>query len=103
MIVDLIKKNILMGLGLASMTQSKLKEIGKKIAEEGKLSQEEGEKLVSEILKQADEAKDGLQKQIHEMIEKAMHKFKPPCLCEIEKLKKEIHALREEIHKNSGN
>ena len=102
MIMDLVKKNILMGLGLASMTQSKLKEIGKKIAEEGKLSQEEGEKLVSEILKQADDAKDGLQKQMHDMIEKAMQKFRPPCLCEIEKLKEEIKALREEIRQNSG-
>lgn len=101
MIIELVKKNILMGLGLASMTQAKLKEIGKKIAEEGKLSQEEGEKLVSEILKQADEAKDSLQKQMHDMIEKSMQKFRPPCLCEIEKLKEEVKALREELQKKN--
>jgi len=101
MIIELVKKNILMGLGLASMTQAKLKEIGKKIAEEGKLSQEEGEKLVTEILKQADEAKDSLQKQMHDMIEKSMQKFRPPCLCEIEKLKEEVKALREELQKNN--
>jgi len=99
MITELVKKNILIGLGLASMTQAKLKTLGKKIAEESKLSEEEGEKFVNEILKQADETKNSFQKQIHDIIEKSMQKFRPPCLCEIEKLKEEIKALREEIQK----
>jgi polyhydroxyalkanoate synthesis regulator phasin len=97
--LDLLKKNILIGVGLASMTQNKLKEIGKKLAEESKLSEEEGEKFINEILKQAEDTKSSFEKQISSTMEKVMQKIKPPCFCEIEKLRKEIKELKELLEK----
>jgi polyhydroxyalkanoate synthesis regulator phasin len=43
--LDLLKKTILTGIGIASMTKDKVEELAKKIVKETKLSEEEGKKL----------------------------------------------------------
>lgn len=96
---DLLRKNLLLGIGLASMTQSKLMEMGKKLAEEGKLSREEGEKFVEDLIKQADETKTTIEKQISSVMEKTMGKMKLPCTDGFDRLEKEIKELRAAVGK----
>lgn len=96
---DLLRKNLLLGIGLASMTQSKLKEIGKKLAEEGKLSREDGEKFVEDLIKQADETKSNVEKQISSVMEKTMGKMKLPCTEGFDRMEKELKELRAAVGK----
>jgi polyhydroxyalkanoate synthesis regulator phasin len=44
--MDLLKRGILTGIGIASLTKDKIEELAEKIIEESKLSEEEGRKLV---------------------------------------------------------
>ncbi len=94
---DLLKKNLLIGLGLVSMTNTKLKEVGKKLAEESKLSKEEGEKFVDEVLKQAEDTKKSLEEQVAKIVEKTTAKMKLPCSSGFERVEGELKKIQETL------
>ncbi len=91
---DVLKKTMLMGIGIASMTKDKIKEFGKKISEENKLNEEEGKKLVKDLLKQSEKAKENLEAQIQKFVKASLEKLDIPTRADINKLKKEIQRLK---------
>jgi len=94
--IDLLKKNLYVGLGLVSMTKDKIAEVGKKLAE-SKLSEEEGKKFMEELMKQADESKASLQAQVSKIVEKTVTSMKLPCTTGFENIEKEIKKLQEAV------
>ena len=49
--LNLIKKTMLTGVGLAGLTKNKVEKLAKELAKKGKLSEKEGKKLVDDLLK----------------------------------------------------
>jgi polyhydroxyalkanoate synthesis regulator phasin len=96
---DLLKKNLYLTVGLASMTGAKVRELGQKLAEESKVSREEGEKFVSELMKHADESKANIEKHFAEAAEKTMSKLKLPCHTGFCKIEAELKQLRETVER----
>ncbi|MCD4676503.1 MAG: phasin family protein [Desulfobacula sp.] len=99
---DLLKKTILTGIGIASMTKDKIEKLGKKISEESKLTAEEGKKFINDLLKQSEKAKDDLEAQVQKLVKKALKKFNIPTredLNRLEKRIKKLENLREETGK----
>ena len=92
--LEQLKKNMFIGIGLMAMTQSRIKEFGKKFAEDSKLSEAEGEKLVDDLLKQADDMKKYFETNISKIVEEKMKNVKLPCTAGFEKMEKEINELR---------
>ena len=95
--LDMLKKNLLIGIGLASMTQAKINELGKKLAEESKLPQEEGEKFVEELMSQAEATKKSFEEQTAKIVEKAMSTLKLPCHDGIERIEAELKKIRKAL------
>ncbi|MEK6201187.1 MAG: hypothetical protein N2A40_02030 [Desulfobulbaceae bacterium] len=88
--IELIKKAMLTGLGVASLTKEKIEEIGRDFVEQGKLSQQEGEKLVEELLTKAEESKQEIKKQIEERIEEILKKMNLVRMSDLDELKSQI-------------
>ncbi|BCL60736.1 hypothetical protein DGMP_14290 [Desulfomarina profundi] len=95
--IDLVKKAMLTGIGVASLTKDKIEDIAKDFAQKGKLSEQEGEKLVREMVSKTEESKEELKKQINTMVEKALAKTEFVRTADIEELHGEIASLRKEI------
>ncbi|MCD6599378.1 MAG: hypothetical protein J7L19_02240 [Dehalococcoidia bacterium] len=93
--LDITKKAILLGIGLASMAGDKVEELGRKIAEEEKLSKEEGRKLVEDLLKQSDEVAENLKDQVEKLVENTLEKLNSPSSKDLQKLEKRIKKLEE--------
>jgi len=93
--IELIKKAMLTGLGVASLTKEKIEEIGRDFVEQGKLSQQEGEKLVDELLAKADESKQEIKKQIEERIEEILKKMNLVRMSDLDQLKLQIKELQD--------
>ncbi|MBU4394522.1 MAG: hypothetical protein KKD78_05785 [Proteobacteria bacterium] len=93
--IELIKKAMLTGLGVASLTKEKIEEIGRDFVEQGKLSQQEGEKLVEELLAKVEEAKEDIKKQIEERVEEIVKKMKLVRMSDLDELKSQIKELQE--------
>ena len=90
---DLLKKIILTGIGIASMTKDKIEELGKKISEESKLSAEEGKRLVQDLLRQSEKAKNHLEAEVQKFVKIALEKLDIPTHEDLNRLEKRIKKL----------
>ena len=95
--LEQLKKDMYIGIGLMAMTRTKVMEFGKKLAKESKLSEAEGEKLVNELMTQADDMKKYFEKNFSKVVEEKMKNVKLPCTTGFEKMGKEIDGLKEAL------
>jgi polyhydroxyalkanoate synthesis regulator phasin len=95
--IDLIKKAVLTGMGVASLTKDKIDEFSRELIEKGKLTEQEGEKFVQEMRKRAEESRDALILQTDKIVEATLHKMQLAKAADLEKLQVEIAGLRKEI------
>lgn len=95
--IDLIKKAMFTGVGFAALTKDKIEDVAKVFVDQGKLSQQEGEKLVEELMNRSKESQQQLTKQVGELVENAMEKMNLVSIKEIENLQEEIIELRKRI------
>jgi len=100
--MSLLRKSVLVGIGLAYMTKDKVEEAAKKIAVEDDLSEEEGRKLAEDLLRQADEAGKNLKEQIEKLVKSTLEKMDISSLKELRKLEARIRKLEELLEKRAG-
>ncbi len=96
---DLIKKAMLTGVGLASISIDKIDEIAKELMEQGNLTEQEGRKLVQEMMGYAEKSKEQLEKQVAYYVEKAMDKMDVARKKDVEELRETLVQLQEKIEK----
>lgn len=94
--IELIKKAMLTGLGVASLTKEKVEEVANDFIEKGKLSEQEGKKLVDELMAKSEESKEDIKKQVDELVGKALAKMEIATKEDIASLRKEILAMKKE-------
>lgn len=95
--MDLLKRGILTGIGIASLTKDKIEELAEKIIEESKLSEEEGRKLVDNLLKQSKEARKNLEEEVKKTVGDALEKLDVPSRKDLEDLKIRIERLENQM------
>ena len=66
--VDLIKKAIITGVGLAVLTKEKAEELVQELTQQAKLSEQEGKELFDGLLKQSENARNDLQSKLDETV-----------------------------------
>ncbi len=102
--LELMKKGLYTGLGLALITKEKAEELAKELVTKGELSEKEGMSFVEGILKKSEEAKQELEKKTETMINNALKKTHIPSRKEfvsvsrrLAKLEGKIEELKKEI------
>ena len=90
---DAIKKALLTGVGLAAMTEEKVEQFARDIAEKCKLSQKEGRDLAEDLLKKSDQARKDLETRIKKLVAERLHDLDVPSKGDLEKLAERIEAL----------
>jgi len=96
---EFIKKTILIGAGLASMTTEKIEEAVKEIVKKGEISEKDGRELVKDLLERSKKAKKDLGERIEKMVNDALQKLKIPTRKELEELKARIERLEKAAEK----
>ena len=96
--IDLVKKTLLTGVGLASLTREKVEDVAKAFVEKGKMTEQEGRELVDELLIRSDESREDLKKQIEERVQAVMQKMNLAKQSEVDALKAELAELREKMN-----
>ena len=99
---EIIRKALLLGIGLAALTEEKLREFVAELEKKGELSREEGRALVREALKERAKQRKQLEKRIAEEVERAFAKTGVASKKDVEKLKKKIEKLERTIAKLAG-
>lgn len=94
---DTIKKVAFTGMGVAALTREKVEDLAKDLIIKGKLTEQEGEKFVQEMLLKAEESKTSLKEQTEKIVAAAMEKVPLVKADDVQQLREEIAALRKDL------
>ncbi len=94
--IDLLKKTILIGIGLASLTKEKMEELTDELVKKGEMSEKEGRELVDDLLNRSKEARKELDSRIEKIVADALDRFNVPNRKEIAELRQRIAVLEQE-------
>ncbi len=92
--IDLVKKTLLTGVGVAALTKEKIEEVARDFVEKGKLSEQEGKALVDDLMARSDESRKELQRQIEEKVVQLLDKMDLAKKSDLEALKGEVEELK---------
>lgn len=94
---ETFKKVAFTGMGVAALTREKAEELARELIAKGKLSEQEGEKLVQEMIIRAEESKAALRSQTEKIVMTTLRKVPLAKESDIEELRGEVAKLRKEI------
>jgi len=94
--IDVVKKTLLTGIGLAALTKEKIEEQARKIADELKLSEQEGKKLAEDLLERSEQSRKNLQKQVEDLVKKTLESLQLPTRSDIERLEARLKKLEKQ-------
>jgi len=95
--VDLLKKTLLTGIGVAALSKEKFEELAKDFVDKGKISEQEGRALVDDLVLRSEEYRVEFQKQIEDKVQAVLKKMNLARQSEIDSLKVEVAALRKSL------
>jgi polyhydroxyalkanoate synthesis regulator phasin len=97
---DLLKKSVYAAIGVAVMTRETVEELGKKIANEAKLSESEGRQFIDELLKKSEETKAAMEKMVNEAVASTLKKLNVPSRTELENIENRLRVLEVKMGKS---
>jgi polyhydroxyalkanoate synthesis regulator phasin len=100
--IELIKKTLLTGVGLAVMTKEKVEELGKDLASQAKLSEHEGKEFVDHLLKQSDTARKDFEARINSAVQKAVSGLNLASKDEVAKLSAKVEEISAKLPTGSS-
>ncbi len=92
---EILQKALLAGLGM----QEKVKEFINELVKKGELSESQGARLIKEWSEKAGTTKDEFDKNIKELINKAIEKVNFPTRKELDELNDKVKALTKKVKK----
>lgn len=95
--IDLIKKVLLTGVGMASLTKKKIEELGKEIADKGNLSEKEGKELLDELMKKSEESRKEVEAQVQKFVKDSLNKMNLATRDDLMKIEKQVEELSKAI------
>ncbi len=100
--LQLVKKTSLIGLGLASMSAMTIRRLGHKIAEDAKLSEEEGQKLVEDLLEQSERSKLELKESIHRTVKDSIAEMDLATVDDVDSINDRLDIIEEKLEQVNG-
>ncbi len=97
----LIKKVIYTGVGIASAANERVQNHINEWVEKGKISEEEGKKVVDDLLSDTDAKKDEVENKVKDYVDAFLAKFDFPTRKEVKELQVKVNALEAKLEATS--
>lgn len=94
---DLLKKSMLAGLGFAVVSKEKIEESVRELIEKGNISEQEGRKLVQEMIGNAEKAKGDMEKMVDKYVEKALNRMDIVRKSDLQELQNSIADIQQRL------
>ena len=98
---DLFKKFIYTGVGWITVTTEKFKKVIDGFISDGKISEEEGKRIIDDLIKNTETKKDEIETQFGSVIDKIIKSFSFATTAEVEQLEKRIAELEALVAKKA--
>ncbi len=96
---DLIEKGLYFSLGLWSLTKERAEKAVQELVEKGKISKDEGAKIVKNLLTRAEQEKEAILKRIDSALDTSMKKLNLATRKEVERINKKLDAILDILQK----
>jgi len=100
--LNIIKKSMLTGIGLALLAKDEVEDLAKELANKGKMSENEGMKFLEDLQKRYEETQKKLEDRVQETVKEFMKKADVVTGDELKGLKKEIRELKKAISQSTN-
>jgi len=100
--LDLIKKTMMTGLGLALLAKDEVEDLAKEVIEKGKMTEKEGRKFFDDLQKRYDDVQNKLEDRVEKTVKELLRKADVVTGDELKALKKEIRELKKAISDKSA-
>jgi len=100
-IMDIAKKTMLTGIGLALVAKDEMEEVAKDLEKKLDMTEQDGKKFLSDLQKKYDEAQNHLEDRVEKAVKEFMKKADVVTGDELKALKKEIRELKSAVSKAS--
>jgi polyhydroxyalkanoate synthesis regulator phasin len=95
--IELIKKALYTGVGLAVLTKEKAEELVQELTKQAKLSEQEGKELFDGLLKQSEQARNDFQAKVDETVLAVVARLNLATKDEVASLKAKIDELSAKV------
>jgi polyhydroxyalkanoate synthesis regulator phasin len=95
--LEIIKKSMLTGVGLALKTWDEIEELAKELQEKGKMTEKEGKKFLEELKQRYNTTQNKLESRVEESVRSFLKKADIVTGEELKGIKKEIRELKKII------
>ena len=95
--LELIRKGLLTGLGLAAITKDKIEEFVNEAVQRGEVSEKEGRELIDRLLKKSEEARHDLEHKVGDLVRATLEKMNIPAREELERLERRVTELERQM------
>jgi polyhydroxyalkanoate synthesis regulator phasin len=99
--IDLIKKALYTGVGMAVLTKEKAEELVKELTQQAKLSEQEGKELFDGLLKQSDQARVDFQAKVDDAVLSVIKRLNLVSKDELESLQNKVAELSAKIEQGT--
>jgi polyhydroxyalkanoate synthesis regulator phasin len=99
--MDLFKKAMLTGVGMALVAKDEVEEMAKEFEEKLNMSEKDGRKFLQDLQKKYDEAQDKLEQRVEKSVKEFMKKADVVTGDELKALKKEIRELKKAVSRET--
>lgn len=97
--LDLLKKTMLTGIGLALLAKDEVEELAKDLIDKGKMSEKDGQKFLNDLQKRYQDVQSKLEDRVEKTVHQMLKKVDIVTGDELKALKKEIRELKQAISK----
>lgn len=95
--LDLFKKAALLGMGMVSLTEDKMKELVEEMEKKGEVSSKEGRDILEKLFSKVEEERKAGEEKLREILSTSLSKVNIATREEIERLEKKIHTLEKKV------
>jgi len=96
--LDLMKKTMLTGVGLALNAWDEVEDLAKELVDKGKLNEKEGTKFIKDLQKRYEDTQKKLEARVEQSVDKFLKKANVVTGDDLKALKKEVRELKNMIN-----
>lgn len=95
--MDLFKKGLALGLGLAIVSKEQIEKVVDELVKKGEVSVSESKDLIHELVEKGEEQQKELNSKVQEQVQKLLTELNVPTQADIERLEKRIANLENQL------
>jgi len=97
----LVKKTAFIGLGLAAMSVAALEQLGERIAKEANLSEDEGKKLVADLIEQSKQSRADLMETFEQTVRNSLKSMNVVTTEDLKPMEKRLVKIEKSLNQTS--